>query len=73
MTTVGEANRQRMCLDCGAPGAQLLFDRTGRYLRICDACLRTGDWDRFGLSERDPLPEERPDAGQLPLPLGGGR
>jgi len=40
MTTIGEANRRRMCLDCGEPGARLFTDRTDRILRVCDALRR---------------------------------
>ncbi len=60
MTTNEEANRRRMCLDCGAPGARLLTDRTKRILRICDACLRKDDWHRFGLLDREPFLAEVP-------------
>jgi hypothetical protein len=55
-----EASRLRRCLDCGAPGANLLADRTGRLLRLCNECLRTGDWDCFGLRERGPICDEEP-------------
>lgn len=60
MTTVREANRRRMCLDCGEPGAGLFTDRTDRVLRICGACLRKDDWHRFGLRDRAPIIEEVP-------------
>jgi len=60
MTTIGEANRRRMCLDCGDPGARLFTDRTDRILRVCNACLRKDDWHRFGLLEREPILGEVP-------------
>lgn len=70
-----EANRIRACLDCGAPGANLLTDRTDRILRVCDACLRKDDWHRFELRSREPIAEEVPTEffeGRVELP-GGGR
>lgn len=60
MTTVREANRMRLCLDCGEPGANLLTDRSDRILRICNACLRKDDWHRFGLRDREPILGEVP-------------
>ena len=55
MITTREANRRRMCLDCGESGARLFTDRTARLLRLCDACLRKDDWHVFGLVERQPM------------------
>lgn len=60
MTTIKEANRRRLCLDCGEPDARLFTDRTARILRICNACLRKDDWHRFGLLERQPILGEVP-------------
>jgi hypothetical protein len=60
--THGEACRIRACIDCGAPGGQLLKttkgENPGRLLRLCAACLRGGVWWCFGLVDRDPLPLE---------------
>lgn len=63
MTTVKEANERRLCLYCGAPNASL-FRTTkganpGRLLRLCDQCLRSGDWYQFGIVEREPLACEK--------------
>lgn len=60
--TVGEANRVMACINCGAPHALPFIttknENPGRLLRLCMACLRVGDFDRFGLSVRPLLPEE---------------
>jgi hypothetical protein len=65
-----EANRVRACLDCGVQGAGLWLttkaENPGRLVRVCGLCRSAHDWDRFGLVEREPLPEERP-AGQAHL------
>lgn len=50
------ASRARLCLVCGVPDARLLRHPDGRYLRACDACLRSplgSDW--AGSVEREPL------------------
>jgi hypothetical protein len=65
--TYAEAGKVRACINCGAPGAWLCRSTRGthpnRLLRVCHACLRSGDWHEFGLVERPPMPElyEDPD------------
>jgi len=57
-----EAARVRACLDCGAPNAGLWRttkgENPGRPVRVCDACLRAGYWDEFGLVARAPMGAE---------------
>ena len=60
--THGEAGRVRACIQCGAAGAWLCVTtrgaNPGRNLRLCDGCLRSSDWNEFGLVDREPLPVE---------------
>jgi len=62
MTTIAEANRYRMCLDCGVSGARMYRttngENPGRLIRVCDRCRIGHDWDRFGLVQREPVREE---------------
>lgn len=64
MMTKRDAARVRACLGCGAPGAGLWRttkgENPGRLLRVCDRCHASGDWDRFGLVEREPTIAEVP-------------
>jgi hypothetical protein len=57
-----EANRVRACLNCGRHGAHMWRttkgENPGRLLRLCSACLRGGEWFRFGLVEREPVLSE---------------
>ncbi len=59
-----EAARVRACLDCGAPGAELVRStrgvNPGRRLRVCMPCWLSGRWDAFGLVEREPMAAEVP-------------
>lgn len=58
--TNGEAGAVRACLWCGAPGAGLYRTTKGAYpgraLRLCEACLSSGDWWEYGLVKRDADP-----------------
>ena len=55
-----QANRERRCLICGEPQANLLRLADGRNVRACDRCLRsTPEWIN-GSTEREPLACELP-------------
>jgi len=62
MMTNAQAARVRACLGCGSPDAWLCRttkgENPGRMLRLCNACVRTGDWDQFGLVDREPVADE---------------
>lgn len=65
-----EAGRIRACVGCAAPGAWLYRTtkgaNPGRNLRLCETCLGTGDWYKYGLVAREPLPIEGPTRAQEP-------
>lgn len=54
--TKREASRRRLCLICGAPGANLLKLGDGRLVRACDECLRSPSGESWlnGSTERLP-------------------
>lgn len=78
--TNAEADRLRICCDCGEPNAALWrttkAENPGRLLRVCRYCEHR--WTRWGLVERDPIAGERDwspqtESGRHLDPDGGAR